>query len=175
MNFWIPGEPKAQPRPTFNKFGHTYPAKRDKATTTWRMAIRNALNENLRFGFEDFDKTAFCLSLWFQFRRPKCHFRSGRYAHIMKDSAPELHIQKPDVDNLAKLIMDETEKHNKNLKDYENLIKDELKINRIYKDDSQISSLLSMKSWSADPGCLVSIVQIRTFEDLVRNTPFDVR
>lgn len=172
MNFWVPGEPKAQPRPTFNKHGHTYKSKRDKATEPWRGSIRNALNENFRFGFENYESAAYCVSLWFQFKRPKSHFRSGKYSHLLKDSAPGLHTQKPDVDNLAKLIMDEAENHNKELEPYEELMLDELKLNRIYKNDSQICKLVSMKTWSVDPGCVVSITQVDSLEDMLRNTPF---
>jgi Holliday junction resolvase RusA-like endonuclease len=180
MNFWIPGEPMPQPRARARaikaKNGKAFASvynSYDARTKAWKVAVERALFENFRFGFEDYDKSAFCVSLWFQFARPKNHFRTGKNSHLMKDDAPELHTKKPDVDNLAKLVMDAGERHGENMKAYENLVLSELKSNKIYKNDSQIVKLVSMKSWSADPGCLASIVQIRTFEELLRNTPFD--
>ncbi len=38
--------------------------------------------------------------------RPKNHYRTGRYRHLLKGSAPKYMKTKPDIDNLAKLILD---------------------------------------------------------------------
>lgn len=38
--------------------------------------------------------------------RPKSHYGTGRNAGLLKASAPSLHTSKPDLDNLAKMILD---------------------------------------------------------------------
>ena len=46
------------------------------------------------------------LKMKFTFKRPKCHFRTGKYSGEVKSSAPTLHCKKPDLDNLVKFYMD---------------------------------------------------------------------
>ena len=36
----------------------------------------------------------------------KSHYRTGKYAHLLKDNIPKLHSCKPDLDNLVKMIAD---------------------------------------------------------------------
>lgn len=38
--------------------------------------------------------------------RPKSHYRTGKYAGLLKPSAPKHHITKPDIDNLDKFVLD---------------------------------------------------------------------
>jgi len=40
------------------------------------------------------------------FPRPRAHYRTGRYAHQLRDDAPELHTQYPDLDKCLRLIFD---------------------------------------------------------------------
>lgn len=42
----------------------------------------------------------------FYFERPKSHYRTGKYSHILKESAPIMHTIKPDRDNLDKIVLD---------------------------------------------------------------------
>ena len=42
----------------------------------------------------------------FRFRRPNCHWGTGRNAGKLKKSAPKYHIVKPDGDNLTKPVFD---------------------------------------------------------------------
>ena len=42
----------------------------------------------------------------FRFRRPKCHYRSGKYSHLLRDDAPTRHAKKPDADKLLRAILD---------------------------------------------------------------------
>ena len=42
----------------------------------------------------------------FYMPRPKHHFRTGKYAHLLKDDIPERHSIRPDLDNLVKMIAD---------------------------------------------------------------------
>jgi len=69
----------------------------------------------------------------FMFKRPKSHWGTGRNSGVLKKSAPKLwHIQKPDFDNICKIICDSI-----------NLV--------IYMDDAQICSGSFDKWWQNDP------------------------
>jgi len=46
------------------------------------------------------------VSMVFHMPRPKSHYRSGRYSHLLKDNAPEVHTSKPDLDNIIKFYLD---------------------------------------------------------------------
>ena len=49
---------------------------------------------------------AIALSLVFTIKRPKSHYRAGKYSDILRDDAPIVHISKPDIDNLVKFVLD---------------------------------------------------------------------
>eukprot|EP01041_Mallomonas_annulata_P013305 gene13305-28190_t len=44
--------------------------------------------------------------LAFYFTRPKSHYRTGKYSHILKEDAPSWHTSRKDIDNLAKFVLD---------------------------------------------------------------------
>ena len=46
------------------------------------------------------------VKLIFVMPRPKNHYRTGKFKHILKDEMPEHHSSTPDLDNLVKLICD---------------------------------------------------------------------
>jgi Holliday junction resolvase RusA-like endonuclease len=46
------------------------------------------------------------MHLEFYFPRPKNHYRSGKYSELLKPSAPHIHTNMPDIDNLSKFILD---------------------------------------------------------------------
>ena len=58
--------------------------------------------------YPDFYTETGQVNIWFDFffQRPKNHYRAGKFAHILKESAPVAHISTPDVDNLVKFYMD---------------------------------------------------------------------
>jgi len=49
---------------------------------------------------------AIILTMDFYMPRPKCHYRTGKYSHLLKDSAPKEHIVKPDEDKLLRPAQD---------------------------------------------------------------------
>ena len=49
---------------------------------------------------------AISVSMTFHMPRPKSHYRSGRYSHLLKHDAPKLHVSKPDIDNIVKFYLD---------------------------------------------------------------------
>ena len=64
----------------------------------------------------------------FHIKRPKVHFRSGKYANELKKTAPVYHIKRPDVDNYVKFYMDCMNKV-------------------VYLDDSQVIELRATKEY----------------------------
>ena len=66
---------------------------------------------------------ALMVQLVFWMPRSKDHYRTGKFSDLLKPNAPEMHIKKPDGDNLAKLVLDCLEKSG------------------FYKNDSQVCKL----------------------------------
>jgi len=64
----------------------------------------------------------------FHIKRPKNHFRTGKYANELKKTAPVYHIKRPDVDNYVKFYMDCMNK-------------------LVYLDDSQVIELRATKEY----------------------------
>ena len=77
-----------------------------------------------------------CLRLDFKFLRPAAHLR----ALGLRPSAPQYHTQRPDVDNLAKAVMDALTEIG------------------IWQDDDQVFDLRVTKAWvMAAPGCSIEV------------------
>ena len=68
------------------------------------------------------------ISFVFHIKRPKAHFRTGKYANELKKTAPVYHIKRPDVDNYVKFYMDCMNK-------------------LVYLDDSQVIELRAVKEY----------------------------
>ena len=77
----------------------------------------------------------------FYMPRPKSHYRTGKYSHLLKESCKDIinHSVTPDLDNLIKYISDVMNKG-------------------FYKDDSQICSIQAEKKYS-DPARTVVIIE----------------
>jgi len=87
-----------------------------------------------------FDEPLF-VKLEFMFPRPKSHYRTGKNAHLLKDSAPERHIGTPDADNLAKFCLDSLN-------------------NVFWRDDSIVCELSVSKKYDKVPRIAVQVVRI---------------
>lgn len=105
----------------------------------WRGDVRYAATKvNRRFD------GAVAVRLHFAMRRPKCHFGTGRNAQKLKDSSPEHHTKKPDVDKLARAILDAL-------------------TGVLYRDDSCVNDLLASKGWAiGEPGCFIRVEERET-------------
>jgi crossover junction endodeoxyribonuclease RusA len=79
------------------------------------------------------------MNIRFFFPRPKSHYRTGKNAGILKDTAPIAFTSKPDIDNLQKAVMDA------------------LMIVGLIKDDSQVVEIVAAKSYAEKPGAQVEI------------------
>jgi Holliday junction resolvase RusA-like endonuclease len=147
MMLTIFGEPKGQPRPRAfaRRMGARYVARvyESDVADAWKANVRSVLTaQNIRQHFSKrSDAGAFKVSLTFGFKRPKSHFTSKG---VLRSGVLFDYVQKPDVDNLAKLVLDE-------------LTKTQL----IWRDDSQVIELTVVKCWSPmdwDEGfCIVDV------------------
>jgi Holliday junction resolvase RusA-like endonuclease len=72
------------------------------------------------------------LNVTFYMQRPKSHYRTGKYKHLLKDKYKdaEYHSFKPDLDNLVKMVADVIQGKD-----------------RMIIDDSQICILLAEKKY----------------------------
>jgi Holliday junction resolvase RusA-like endonuclease len=145
LNFFIPGDPKGQPRPRAfaRKMGAKYVARvyDSDVADEWKRAVDLAIVKECLESKPIFDsESAFDVEAHFFMRRPKSHFSANG---VLKQKAKTLHVQKPDADNLVKLVLDRLTRSEK-----------------IWRDDSQVSHLIINKFWSehdAGIGCQIVI------------------
>ena len=127
MYFTIEGIPKALKRHRHTTKGFTYdPSKKDK---------KDLLLQVMKYAPKPPITAPIRIMLIFYMPRPKSHFRTGKYKHLLKDEYirkyPSYHTFTPDLDNLVKLVSDA--------------------LNGVfYKDDSQICSIQAIKAYSND-------------------------
>lgn len=82
--------------------------------------------------------------LRFEFPRPKSHYRTGRHAHELRPDAPERHAVKPDVDKLARAILDA------------------LTAAGVLRDDSRVTDLIVAKRYGDQPGVHIDVRDAET-------------
>lgn len=69
------------------------------------------------------------LNLTFTLKRPRAHYRTGKHHAELRSDAPVFHPKKPDLDKLARAIMDA------------------LTTASVWKDDSQVATLHARKTY----------------------------
>ena len=142
LTFQVTGEPKGQPRPRAfaRKMGAVHVARfyDSDVADEWKSAVQIALLEMATQTRWELTLGPVAVELRFAMPRPKSHFG----AKGLKPSAPVAHVGKPDVDNLAKLILDQLTRSG-----------------NVWRDDSQVVSLTVHKFWAVanEQGCSVSI------------------
>lgn len=99
-----------------------------KKVKPWRTAVA-AVAEKVNFG----ELSYVCVVACFRLQRPKSHYRTGRYAHLLKANAPEFPGKYPDLDKLARSTLDA------------------LRMGGAYRDDAQVVALHAVKVY-ADQG-----------------------
>jgi Holliday junction resolvase RusA-like endonuclease len=137
ISFFAQGIPKGQPRVRACRRGNHSGTYDPGTADEWKYIVR--LEARSAWNGEKFEG-AVRVKLNFLFPRPKCHFnRNG-----LKDLAPTRHTSRPDSDNLAKAVLDALT----------NL--------GLWRDDSQVSTLIVVKNYSNNG---TSGVQIDISED----------
>ena len=143
IDIFVEGNPKPQARPRVAMRGRRAMAYNadSKDMKAWKQALDDALRP---FSFPgDFDGPMH-VELVFRLPRPKAHYRTGKFSHILKDSAPGDHQSRCDLDNISKVVLD--------------------KITRsgYWVDDSQVVFLSASKCWSdcRSGGCGIRVIPI---------------
>ena len=150
LNFFIHGDPKGQPRPRAfaRKMGAKYVARvyDSDVADEWKKAVDFAIAKECFESKPIFDsESAFDVTAHFFMRRPKSHFSTNG---VVKQKASTRHVQKPDLDNLIKLILDRVTRSEQS-----------------WRDDSQVSHLIINKFWSeheAGIGCQLVIEAVQS-------------
>lgn len=144
FTFRANGIPKGQPRPrAFSRGGKA--AVYDPGTAEgWKSAVA----ESARDAAGGSVIHPLAVTLTFFMPRPKRHFRT--YGGLKNSSPVFAHDNKPDIDNLAKAVLDA------------------LTNIRVWMDDDQVCELTARKYWeqpgTCPPGCLIHVSKITEFE-----------
>ena len=134
MNFdiFIPGDPKGQPRARAfaRKMGAKFVARMydSDVADVWKAQVRCAVLAEANAEASRAIEGPFEVVLLFNFQRPESHFLSS--GALGKGRVRE-HLQKPDADNLAKLVLDVI-----------------TKLQRCWFDDDQVVRLVVEKRWA---------------------------
>ena len=114
-----------------------------KAVGPWREAVRAETQRSMaglppRCG-------AVKVRVWFWMPRPVSHYRTGKNAAVLRDAAPIAPAGTPDLDKLARAVLDG------------------LTMGGAWKDDGQVTELVARKLYALDgmsPGCRIEISEV---------------
>lgn len=101
----IHGTPIPQGSKTANRFGHGVRDANAATLKPWRDHVRATAEDRCRYH----DTITGPVRVWvrFTFDRPRSHYRTGRNAHLLKDTAPAYPGRScGDVDKLQRAIFD---------------------------------------------------------------------
>lgn len=101
-----------------------------KKVKPWREAVATATVPMVSLIPES---EFYYVSLWFMMPRPKSHYRSGRYSHLLKPDVPRLPGRYPDIDKLCRSTLDA------------------LRMGGAYRDDAQVTTLHAFKRFAPYP------------------------
>jgi len=126
-SFMCDGTPVPDGRPKFARMGKFTRVYMPKKVTDYRQKLKVAY---LAMGFAEPFSEAIEIAIKVAMPRPLSHFGTGKNAGIIKERFKEVHhVQKPDCDNFAKMVLDA--------------------LNQVaYLDDSQCVKLSVRKYWS---------------------------
>ena len=134
--FFVAGTPKPQPRPrafAFQGHARVYDAHTAEG---WKSSIADAARPHCP---SEATRGPVTVNMEFRFARPKHHFGMGRNEGVLKSSAPEQHLGRPDLDNLAKAVLDAMTELG------------------FWRDDSQVVRMMVTKRYDDRPGVEVIV------------------
>ena len=108
IDMFIKGIPKAQPRARgfYNKHVGGVRMYNPKTADSWKNVVMSAIRFSKGSFPSELPTGPIELNMCFHLPRPKSHFRTGKFANLLKDSAPKDMTSVPDMDNLVKSVMD---------------------------------------------------------------------
>jgi Holliday junction resolvase RusA-like endonuclease len=120
------------------KTGRVVIAEDAKRNKSWRESVLQAA---LPFAPKEPLRGTIFLEVVFLMPRPKGHFRTGKLAHLLRESAPIHHVTKPDATKLLRSTEDAL-------------------TGLLWKDDSQIAHQVVSKRYTTEqPGAAIKVVQ----------------
>jgi crossover junction endodeoxyribonuclease RusA len=129
------GVPFGKPCPACHqsKRGHPRVFSDNSNLKGWEQAIRGASRAS-----KNVEKIVGPVEIHLAFHMPrlKSHYRTGKYSHLLKDSAPFWHTTKPDIDKLERAVFDGL-------------------TNICYGDDATVAKNGAIKFYSDTPGVLI--------------------
>jgi crossover junction endodeoxyribonuclease RusA len=142
LTFTVPGLPIAQG--SKKHVGNGIMVESARNLKPWRDSVIWAAREALAYSqlAHAFDGPVE-VTLWFGFPRPKSHYRTGQFAHLLRDGAPQFKTSAPDLDKLVRACLDS------------------LTIARVFRDDAQVAVLRAAKEYDDDPGLTVTVIEAR--------------
>lgn len=135
IEFIIKGKPKALKRHRSTRTGRMYDPSATDKKNVWLQIAKFKPKQPL--------KGDIMLKVVFVMPRPKSHFRTGKYKHLLKTHQPCYVRSRPDLDNLVKMIAD--------------IIQGK---DRFILDDSQICMLQAEKVYGRKPRTEIIIEEI---------------
>ena len=137
----IIGNPISLKRHRHSRWGTYDPSKEDKKIFAEKV-VKKFTQDRPKYKFLSFPiQGPIIVHINFHIKRPKSHYRTGKYEGIVKDKAPIAHTSKPDIDNLAKFVLDACN-------------------NVLWKDDSIIVDLHLVKHYSDKPKTEINILYV---------------
>ena len=132
IEFTIPGDPIPLKRHRSTRGGRMYdPSSKDKKQMWLQIA---------KYKPKTPIKEPVIMRATFIFKRPKSHYRKGKYSHLLRDYVPEFAVGRADLDNLLKMVADVIQGKN----------------GFIY-DDNQIAIIFAHKIYGLTPKTEISI------------------
>jgi crossover junction endodeoxyribonuclease RusA len=138
-------EVRGLPAPQGSKrhVGNGIMVESSKAVGPWREAVRaetqRAMNGDGPLA------GPLRVAITFRLPRPRSHYRSGKYAHLIKDDAPRVPDGRPDLDKLIRAVLDG------------------LTAGGAWGDDAQVAHLSAAKLYGL-PGCGIGIKEWEDWE-----------
>jgi crossover junction endodeoxyribonuclease RusA len=148
IRFTVLGTPVAQGSKIVTRTGFMYEA--NKQLKPWRDTVTAAAME-ARDGAPPLIAPVRVI-VTFAFPRPKSHYRTGRNAALLRDSAPLWHAQKPDADKCQRALGDA------------------LVVAGVLRDDSLIAAWSVDKVWD-ETGSMEVIIQPLNNDEAPLRTP----
>ncbi|KAL7573106.1 hypothetical protein ACA910_018787 [Epithemia clementina (nom. ined.)] len=135
------GVPKAQTRPRLGRNGF-FCDPRNKDMVIFKAKIKDGIAKVLIFDSEQ----PVVVNIKFFMRRPNTHFKGRDRLNVLKANLPFAHVAAPDINNLAKFVLDGMNK-------------------LVYKDDKQVVKLVVCKLFDSECGCNGrTVVEVTKFD-----------
>lgn len=143
LEFRVDGTPAQQGSKTTDpRSGRSFDSSH-KTLRPWRKAVTAAAQLEAKMTQAPLLDGPLAVRIRFIYERPKKHYRTGRFAHILRPDAPVYKATAPDLDKLERAILDG--------------ITDA----KVWTDDARVARLSSEKIWGERAGAEISIDRLQ--------------